>query len=149
MPSRLSCTSVPAKRFFSFSAAFAIFSSSLADSTQLIPPTISLQARSIPAITSSFTPLALAPGVLNTTIPFSAHFSRGMLLTPAPALATARRLSGNWVSCIEALRTSTPWASSMESVKAYWSVNRSVPHLEILLTQWIFLMPCVPPQTLS
>ena len=45
----------------------------------------------LPARTSSFTPFAFAPGVLNTTIPFSAHFSRGILLTPAPALATAVR----------------------------------------------------------
>ena len=38
---------------------------------------------------------ALAPGVLKTTMPFSAQEVRGMLLTPAPARATARRFSGN------------------------------------------------------
>ena len=40
---------------------------------------MSRAARSIPAITISLTPLALAPGVLNTTIPFSAHLSSGIL----------------------------------------------------------------------
>lgn len=41
------------------------------------------------AIMSSFTALAFAPGVLNTTIPFSVHRSTGILFTPAPALAIA------------------------------------------------------------
>ena len=44
--------------------------------------------------TSSFTAFALAPGVLNTTTPASAHLSSGMLFTPAPARATASRLCG-------------------------------------------------------
>ena len=47
------------------------------------------------AMTSSFTALALAPGVLNTTIPFSEQRSMGMLLVPAPARAMARRDSEN------------------------------------------------------
>ena len=84
--------------------------------THSIPPTTSRAANSMPAITSSFTPLALAPGVLNTTIPFWAHLSRGMLLTPAPALATASRFSGRSISCMEALRTRTPSASFILSV---------------------------------
>ena len=54
---------------------------------------ISREPSKIPAITSSLTAFAFAPGVLNTTIPFSAHLSSGMLLTPAPALATASKLS--------------------------------------------------------
>ncbi len=61
--------------------------------TQLIPPTISLEASNIEAITISLTPFALAPGVLNATIPLSAIASKGMLLTPAPALAIAKRFS--------------------------------------------------------
>ena len=36
----------------------------------------------MPHKASSTTPLAFAPGVLNTTMPFSAHFSNGILLTP-------------------------------------------------------------------
>ena len=78
-----------------------------------MPSTISREASSIPAMTISFTPLAFAPGVLNTTMPFWAHFSKGMLFTPAPARATASRFSGSSISCMEALRTRMPSASSM------------------------------------
>ena len=91
IPSFLPEISVPANAFFAFSATLAISPSSLLSFTHSIPPTISREARIIAATTSSFTPLALAPGVLNTTIPFSAHSSSGILLTPAPALATAIR----------------------------------------------------------
>ena len=44
--------------------------------------------------TSSLTALALAPGVLNTAMPDSEQRSMGMLLTPTPALAMARREAG-------------------------------------------------------
>ena len=115
-PNFLPITSVPANFFFSFSAALAMSALSLDALTHSIPPTTSRAANSMPAITSSFTPLALAPGVLNTTIPFSAHLSRGMLLTPAPALATASRFSGSSSSCMEALRTRTPSASFILSI---------------------------------
>jgi len=81
-----------------------------------MPPATSLAASSIPANTSSFTPLALAPGVLNTTIPRLAHSSNGILLTPAPALATARRFSENSMPCMEALLTRIPSASPAFSV---------------------------------
>ena len=102
--------------FFSFSAAPAICSSPACAFTHSIPPIISREAKSNPAITSSFTPFALAPGVLKTTIPFSAQVFRGILLTPAPALATAFTLSGNTVSCKDALRTSRTSASSIDCV---------------------------------
>ena len=46
------------------------------------------------AMTSSFTALAFAPGVLNTTMPFSEQRSMGMLLVPVPARAMARRAGG-------------------------------------------------------
>ena len=76
--------------FFCFSASFPTFSLSFSWSLpSSTPPTISRAARSIPAITSSLTPFALAPGVLNTTIPCSAQSCNGMLLTPAPARAIA------------------------------------------------------------
>lgn len=84
--------------------------------TQLIPPTISLAASSIPAITSSFTPFAFAPGVLNTTIPSSAQRSSGILFTPAPARAIAFKFSPNSISCILALRTRITSASAAFSV---------------------------------
>ncbi len=38
---------------------------------------------------SSATPLALAPGVLKTTMPFPVQSSMGMLLVPAPARAVS------------------------------------------------------------
>ena len=72
IPSFLPLISQPANCFFCFSASLSMFSLSFCWATHSIPPTISRDARSIPASTSSFTPLALAPGVLNTTIPFSA-----------------------------------------------------------------------------
>ena len=49
------------------------------------------EASSSPPSTSSFTALALAPGVLNTTMPASLHLSTGILLTPAPARAIAQQ----------------------------------------------------------
>ena len=115
-PSFFPAISVPAKFFFSFSAVLAISASALLSRTQLEPPMISREARSIPARTSSLTPFELAPGVLNTTTPSSAYFSIGMLLTPAPARATARSLSDGSISCIEALLTSTASASLTSSV---------------------------------
>ena len=126
-PSFLPMISVPAKFFFSFSAAFAISAMSLDAFTHSIPPTTSLAANSIPAITSSFTPLALAPGVLNTTTPCSAHLSRGILLTPAPALATARSFSGISISCMDALLTNMPSASFTSFVISYCSLKFSSP----------------------
>ena len=68
------------------------------------------------AITSSFTEFALAPGVLNTTIPSSEHLSTGILLTPAPALAIATKSPENSVSCKEAERTKSASASDILSV---------------------------------
>ena len=76
---------------------------------------MSLEPRSKPHITNSLTPFAFAPGVLNTTTPFSAHLSRGILFTPAPALATANKLAGKSKSCIAALLTSATSASLKSS----------------------------------
>ena len=70
------------------------------------------------AITSSFTPFAFAPGVLNTTMPFLAYSACGMLFTPAPARATARRFSPGVSSSILALRTNTASAAAKSSVRA-------------------------------
>ncbi len=104
--------SFPANAFLAFSTSFAMVASSLCSFTQSIPPMISLEAKSIPAITNSFTPLALAPGVLNTTIPCSAHLSRGILFTPAPALPMAFKDGSNSISCITALLTKIASAPS-------------------------------------
>ena len=49
----------------------------------------------MPAITSSLTAFAFAPGALNTGTPRLLSFATGMLLVPAPARATATTLVGN------------------------------------------------------
>ena len=130
-PSFLPCISVPAKAFLAFSIVLLIFSSALLSATHCIPPRISLAASNIPATTISLTPLALAPGVLKTTIPLSAHLSSGMLLTPAPALATAKRLSDKSNSCIDALLTRTASASAKLSVVPKDAGKRIIPTLAI------------------
>ena len=104
-----------------------------------MPPTTSLDASKRPAITSSLTPLALAPGVLNTTIPLSAHLSSGILLTPAPARAIALTFVPSSISCILALLTSTTSASLISSVTVYFSSKPLSPTLEIGLRQ-LYLM---------
>ena len=57
-------------------------------------------AISRPAITSSFTAFAFAPGVLNTGMPRLPSFATGMLFVPAPARPTQSTLSGIGMSCI-------------------------------------------------
>ncbi len=64
---------------------------------------------------SSFTALELAPGVLNTTTPWRAKRSIGMLLKPAPARAMASMPWGRVISCMEELRMMMPSASLMSS----------------------------------
>ena len=73
----------------------------------LCPERLACDDISSAAMTSSLTLLALAPGVFITTTPFWEHLSTGMLLTPAPARAMALSDSGNSISCMSALRTST------------------------------------------
>ena len=70
-----------------------------------MPGTILREVNNKAAITSSFTAFALAPGVLNTTIPSCTHLSTGILLVPAPARAIASRFLLNSISCIAAERT--------------------------------------------
>ena len=93
------------------------------------------------AITSSFTALALAPGVLKTTMPLSEQRSMGILLVPAPARAMARRESGNTYSCIGAERTRMP--SSFSRSLPTWKRSRSSrdrPTEEILFSVLIRYM---------
>jgi len=72
---------------------------------QVMPSWILRDDISKDAITISFTPLALAPGVLNTTMPRSEHLSSGMLLTPAPARAIAFTEAGMSMLCMSAERS--------------------------------------------
>ena len=65
-------------------------------------------AKSKPAKTNSFTALLLAPGVLNTAIPFSVQVLISMLLTPAPALQMAFNSGLYSISNKFALRTKIP-----------------------------------------
>ena len=139
-PSFFPLISWPANAFFAFSTSFAIFGFSFSFLHHSIPPAISRDDSIRPAITSSFTPFALAPGVLNTTMPRSAQASSGMLFTPAPARATARRFSENSISCMDALLTRIPSASAAESTISYSSGNSPVPSFEIGLRQCIFLL---------
>ena len=120
-PSFLPAISWPAKFFLAFSIALPMFASEAFALTHSTPPITSRAASIRPPITNSLTPFALAPGVLNTTIPLSAALSRGMLLTPAPALAIALRLSLNSMSCITAERTRIISLSSTFSVNLYVS----------------------------
>ena len=112
-------TSCPTNLFFSFSVRAAISGSSALAFVQPIPPTTSRILAIAAKTKSSLTPFAFAPGVLNTTIPWSAHLSSGMLLTPAPALATASSSGSNSISCIFALLTKMISAASVSSTLVY------------------------------
>ena len=70
-----------------FNSALSVLPAS--ELTYSIPGMIPRRDNNKPAITSSFTAFALAPGVLNTTTPRSVQTSTGTLFTPAPARPTA------------------------------------------------------------
>ena len=100
-PSVLPGSSKPTKFFLPDSTAFEISSSVPSSERANAAPWEILRApTSMPASTSSFTALALAPGVLKTTMPFLAYSSTGMLLVPAPARATATTDGGTSMPCI-------------------------------------------------
>ena len=69
-------------------------------------------------MTISLTALALAPGELNTTTPWRAYSSTGMLLTPAPQRAMARMPAGRVTPCRSVERMRMASASSMSSTKS-------------------------------
>ncbi|CDC83945.1 uncharacterized protein BN746_02745 [Erysipelotrichaceae bacterium CAG:64] len=117
-PSFLPAISGPTKLLFPFSTALEISSPSRV-LTHSMPFVILREDISSPAITSSFTALALAPGVLKTTIPCSLQRSSGMLFTPAPALAMHFRSAGNSTSCSFALRTIMASYVSKSSENSY------------------------------
>ena len=111
-PSVLPLISLPTNCFLPFSTLLAMAASPASPWVHwAASATLRLPAISIP-MTSSATALALAPGVLNTTMPCSLQRSSGMLLTPAPARAMASRLSLNVVFSRSALRTRMPSGAS-------------------------------------
>jgi hypothetical protein len=67
----------------------------------------------MPASTSSFTALALAPGALNTGTPRALMALTGMLLVPAPARPMACTLGAMAMACMSAERTSTASGAAM------------------------------------
>ena len=73
----------------------------------------------------------------------------GPLFTPAPALATAQRLSESSISCIAALLTKTASASAKSSVFVYSSVRLFKPTSAIGLRQVYLNIMNSPPQTSS
>ena len=85
--------------------------------TQQLPPMISREAMSRAAMTSSFTALAFAPGVLNTGTPISASSSSGMLFTPTPARPTASTVSGSAMPCMSAERTMIARGDGASSIR--------------------------------
>ena len=111
-PRVLPLISLPTNCFLPFSTLFAMAGSPARPCVHWAAAgTLRLPAMSIP-MTSSATALALAPGVLKTTMPCSLHRSRGMLLTPAPARAMASRPSLKVVFSRSALRTRMPSGAS-------------------------------------
>ena len=136
IPRVLPLISGPANWLLPFSTSLPTLSpSSLREGTQAIASEIFREDSSSPATTSSFTAFAFAPGVLNTTMPCSAHLSTGILFTPAPARAMASRLLPNSISCIAAERTMIASGFSGASAMAYFAASRrQVPTLEILLS---------------
>ena len=134
IPSVLPLISGPANCDLPFSTSLPTWSPSfLSEGTHASASASFLDERRRPAITSSLTAFAFAPGVLNTQIPCSAHFSTGMLFTPAPALAIARRFEPNSMSCIAAERTIIASGLACVSATVYFALSKtSVPHEAIL-----------------
>ena len=109
------------------SMCFKLFTKSILEKT--------LREESIkPANTSSFTALALAPGVLKTTMPLSVHKSTGILLTPTPALEIAFKDLFKLLLFNLVLLTKTPSGSLNSSSKTHSVLDKaSKPIGEILL----------------
>ena len=145
-PRVLPAISLPTNCFLPFSTFFFRLGSPARPWAQAAAAgTLRLPAISIPT-TSSATALALAPGVLKTTMPCSLHRSRGMLLTPAPARAMASRFSLKSALSRSALRTRMPSGASVSTATSnrflgslasptglmafsVWMVNMAFPSL--------------------
>src|SRR3569623_264712 len=128
-------SSMPANCYLPASVALCI-SSSVPDrpSTNFSAGTRLRAPSSMPAITSSFTALALAPGALNTGTPRSDSFFTGMLLVPAPARAIARTDTGMSISCRLAERTRMPSGSVTSPPTVLASGSRASPRAEMALS---------------
>src|SRR5688572_25829689 len=85
-----------------------------------------------PAITSSLTALAFAPGALNTGMPRALIAATGMLLTPAPARPIARTVGGISRSCRSYDRTIIAAGAGVSEDTRYRSFgSRASPRGEI------------------
>ena len=105
-PSVCPASSKPAKAFLPLSTVCSM--SGAAGSSALTKRSAAGRLRaaiSMPAITSSFTALALAPGALKTGTPRALIAATGMLLVPAPARPIACTLAGMSIECMSAERT--------------------------------------------
>src|SRR6478736_1924946 len=113
-------SSEPTKSFLPFSTATSMAESSpvWARANSQAGPMLRT-AMNRPAMTSSFTALALAPGVLKTGMPRAASAATGMLLVPAPARATAITESGSAILCMSAERSSTASGRSIPDATSY------------------------------
>ncbi len=76
---------------------------------------------SMPAMASSLTAFALAPGALKTGTPLALIASMGMLLVPAPARPIAATVSGISMSCILYDRTSMASGCAISDATSYRS----------------------------
>ena len=86
-------------------------------------------------MTNSFTAFALAPGALNTGTAKSDNFSRGILLTPVPALPTALSEEGISIERISKdLRIIASGSNIFSSTMYVSSGKDSMPSLAILLS---------------
>mmetsp|Transcript_34401 Transcript_34401/g.101124 ORF Transcript_34401/g.101124 Transcript_34401/m.101124 type:complete len:279 (+) Transcript_34401:2280-3116(+) len=106
----LPMTSRPPNRALSFSTRSLASPRSPSDFMWLMPSTTRREPRSMPQRTSSFTALALAPGVLKTGMPSSVMRATGMLLVPAPHRAMARTVWATSSSLSLWLRRRMAWA---------------------------------------
>ena len=114
MPSVWPASSKPAKFFLPSSTALSRSAAPGSScSTKRCAGARLRAAISMPASTSSFTALALAPGALKTGTPRALMALTGMLLVPAPARAIAFTLAGMSIACMSAERTSTASGSGM------------------------------------
>ena len=142
-PKVLPAISGPVNSFLPASTAFSTLSQlSFSPCTQVAPAMMRLEDANSPARTSSFTAFAFAPGVLNTGTPFCVHFSMGMLFVPAPARATASRLSFSSILCISKLRRMMPSGfSAFSSITKFCSGSFASPVFAMLFkVRMVYIM---------
>mmetsp|Transcript_29713 Transcript_29713/g.64336 ORF Transcript_29713/g.64336 Transcript_29713/m.64336 type:complete len:201 (+) Transcript_29713:844-1446(+) len=143
----LPITSRPPNRALSFSTLSRASPCCPRSFMWLIPSTTRRDPSSMPQITSSFTALALAPGVLKTGMPSSVMRATGMLLTPDPHLAIARQVLGTSSSLSLWERKRMAWALAplMPSGRTSYfsSPKRPRPLVLILLKHLIWNFPGV------